>query len=46
MELLALLYLLSDSTTVPPADAKLSDPHDAFKERFPKSVFFELIEMR
>ena len=29
----ALLYLRSDSTTVPIADAKLSCPRDAFKTR-------------
>ena len=29
-EIFALLYLLSDSTTVPLADAKLSGPRDAF----------------
>ena len=30
---LALLYLRSDSTTVPLADAKLSGPRDAFEKK-------------
>ena len=44
--LFALIYLRTDSTTVTLADAKLSGPRDAFKERFPYSVFFEFIEKR
>ena len=42
----ALLYLRSDSTTVPLADAKLSGQRDAFEKRLLNSIFFELIEKR
>ena len=45
-KLSALLYLRSDSTTVPLAAAKLRGMGDAFKKRSLKSVFFELIEKR
>ena len=34
--LFALLYLLSDSTTVPLADAKLSGQRDAFEKKVVK----------
>ena len=46
MNQFALLYLRSDSTTVPIADAKLSGPRDAFEKRLLNSTFFELIEKR
>ena len=39
----ALLHLLSYSTTVPLAAAKLRGPRDAFKKGF-KKFFFELFE--
>ena len=42
----ALIYLRSDFTTVPLADAKLSGPCDAFEKRLLNSIFFELIENR
>ena len=41
---LALLYLRSDSTTVPLADANFSGPRD--EKRLLDSTFFELIEKR
>ena len=40
------LYLQSDSTTMPLADAKISGPHDAFEKRLLNSILFELIEKR
>ena len=42
----ALLYLRSDSTTVPLSDAKLSGPRDAFEKKLLNCIFFELIEKR
>ena len=44
--LFALLYLRSDSTTVPLANARLSGPRDDLEKRLLKSTFFEVIEMR
>ena len=40
----ALLYLRSDSTTVPLADAKLSGPRDAFKEGLQRTSFLSLLK--
>jgi len=40
----ALLYLLSDSTTVPLADAKLSGPCDAFKKGLQLKYFLSLLK--
>ena len=46
LKVFALLYLRSDSTTVPLADAKLSDQRDAFEKRLLNSIFFYFIEKR
>ena len=42
--LFALLYLRSDSTTVPLANAKLSGPCDAFKIRLLNNFFLSLLK--
>ena len=46
MSKFALLYLWSDSTTVPLADENFGSPRDAFKKGFQKHIFVELIEKR
>ena len=43
---IALLYLRSDSTIVPLADAKLSGKRDAFEKSLLNNIFFEVIEKK
>ena len=40
----ALLYFLSDSTTVPLAAAKFRGPRNAFKKGFQKTFFFSFLK--